>query len=179
MRHYDVLIAGGAVAGPVAAKFLAAAGLSVLLIEKDAVPRERGAEFRDRCLFKSLEERAGRGRSGSAHAVQFWNIEYNNMKLAGVYKTLGDGKDYWMAGTGYDRGIAARRGTAAIDEYAPLMTRLVAQTRANQAKGILAFSSNDEFLAHIRGSVVPAGTRMLAQMLFNRFRRAERQVMIP
>ena len=41
MREYDVFIAGGAIAGPVAAKFCAKRGLKTLLIEKDKVPREK------------------------------------------------------------------------------------------------------------------------------------------
>lgn len=41
MKEYDVLIAGGAVAGPVAAKFCAKHGLRTLLIEKARVPREK------------------------------------------------------------------------------------------------------------------------------------------
>lgn len=37
---------------------------------------------------------------------QFWNIEFNNMMFAWVYnKTLDDGKDYWVIGTGYDKDI--------------------------------------------------------------------------
>jgi flavin-dependent dehydrogenase len=37
---------------------------------------------------------------------QFWNIEFNNMMFAWVYnKTLNDGKDYWVVGTGYDKDI--------------------------------------------------------------------------
>jgi flavin-dependent dehydrogenase len=37
---------------------------------------------------------------------QFWNIEFNNMMFAWVYnKTLDDGKDYWVVGTGYDKDI--------------------------------------------------------------------------
>lgn len=40
---------------------------------------------------------------------QFWNIEFNNMMFAWVYnKTLNDGKDYWVVGTGYDKDIYAR-----------------------------------------------------------------------
>lgn len=233
MKEFDVFIAGGAVAGPVAAKFCAAAGLRTLLIEKDAVPREKpcsgiqfpyferiigdriprkrlcnndlyrvemylpdgsrittpgkfpmlnfmrdtfdewlcllaegyGAEFRDSCRFRGMkmtesgaviqlagsngtEEvtakyvidatgmrpvirrliRAGTGyRSGSSGAslnyyftadgdldkntlYQFWNIDFNNMMFAWVYnKTLADGRDYWVAGTGYDRGIQERQ----------------------------------------------------------------------
>ena len=41
MNEYDVFIAGGAVAGPVAAKFCAKQGLRTLLVEKDRVPREK------------------------------------------------------------------------------------------------------------------------------------------
>ena len=41
MKEYDVFIAGGAVAGPVAAKFCAKQGLKTLLIEKDRLPREK------------------------------------------------------------------------------------------------------------------------------------------
>lgn len=41
MKEYDVFIAGGAVAGPVAAKFCAIQGLKTLLIEKAKVPREK------------------------------------------------------------------------------------------------------------------------------------------
>jgi len=37
---------------------------------------------------------------------QFWDIEFNNMMFAWVYnKTLDDGKDYWVVGTGYDKDI--------------------------------------------------------------------------
>ena len=40
---------------------------------------------------------------------QFWNIEYNNAMFAWVYnKTLKDGHDYWVVGTGYDRDIYQR-----------------------------------------------------------------------
>ena len=40
---------------------------------------------------------------------QFWNIEYNNMMFAWVYnKTLNDGNDYWVVGTGYDKDIHQR-----------------------------------------------------------------------
>ena len=41
MKEYDVFIAGGAVAGPVAAKFCAKRGLKTLLVEKGKVPREK------------------------------------------------------------------------------------------------------------------------------------------
>jgi flavin-dependent dehydrogenase len=41
MQEYDVLIAGGAIAGPVAAKFCARQGLTTLLIEKAQVPRDK------------------------------------------------------------------------------------------------------------------------------------------
>jgi flavin-dependent dehydrogenase len=37
---------------------------------------------------------------------QFWNIDFNNMMFAWVYnKTLHDGNDYWVIGTGYDKDI--------------------------------------------------------------------------
>jgi len=40
---------------------------------------------------------------------QFWDIEYNNMMFAWVYnKTLDDGVDYWVVGTGYDKDIYKR-----------------------------------------------------------------------
>jgi len=40
---------------------------------------------------------------------QFWNIDYNNMMFAWVYnKTLRDGKDYWVVGTGYDKDVVTR-----------------------------------------------------------------------
>ena len=227
MKEYDVFIAGGAVAGPVAAKFCAKQGLRTLLIEKARVPREKpcsgiqfpyfekiigdkiprdrlcnneltkvemhfpngkvvsskfpmlnfmrdtfdewlcrlaesyGAEFRDGCRFKDFEETENgtivfletdqgieqikadyiidatgmrpairrklrkekgfqEGSSGAAlnyyftadgdlehdKLYQFWNIEFNNMMFAWVYnKTLNDGKDYWVVGTGYDKDI--------------------------------------------------------------------------
>ena len=41
MKDYDVVIVGGAVAGPVAAKFCALQHLKTLLIEKAKVPREK------------------------------------------------------------------------------------------------------------------------------------------
>ena len=230
MKEYDVFIAGGAVAGPVAAKFCAIQNLSTLLVERAKVPREKpcsgiqfpyferiigehippdrlcnnklskvemhfpngkvmsakfpmlnfmrdtfdewlchlaqkyGAEFRDSCCFKDFEEtdngivihletdegveviktkyvidatgmrpairrklRKAEGfQNGSTGAAlnyyftadgnlesdklyQFWDIEYNNMMFAWVYnKTLNDGNDYWVVGTGYDRDINQR-----------------------------------------------------------------------
>jgi len=230
MKEYDVFIAGGAIAGPVAAKFCAKQNLKTLLIEKDKVPREKpcsgiqfpyfekiigdaipasrlcnnalskvemrfpngkmissnfpmlnfmrdtfdewlcilaqdyGAEFRDGCRFKDFEEtddgiivhletekstetiktkyiidatgmrpvirrklRKDNGfKKGSTGAAlnyyftadgnlepdklyQFWNIDYNNMMFAWVYnKTLNDGKDYWVVGTGYDKDVIMR-----------------------------------------------------------------------
>ncbi|MBM4464446.1 MAG: NAD(P)/FAD-dependent oxidoreductase [Chloroflexi bacterium] len=41
MPEYDVFIAGGAIAGPVAAKFCAKQGLKTLLVEKAKVPRDK------------------------------------------------------------------------------------------------------------------------------------------
>ena len=41
MKEYDVFIAGGAIAGPVAAKYCAKLGLKTLLVEKYQVPREK------------------------------------------------------------------------------------------------------------------------------------------
>jgi len=230
MKEYDVFIAGGAVAGPVAAKFCAKQGLKTLLVEKARVPREKpcsgiqfpyfekiigdlipkdrlcnhvlsrtemhfpngrvitgnfpmlnfmrdtfdewlcilaqsyGAEFRGGCSFKDFDEtdngiiahlETGNGvekiktkyvidatgmrpvirrklrkdggfQKGSTGAAlnyyftadgnlerdklyQFWDIEYNNMMFAWVYnKTLSDGKDYWVVGTGYDKDIYKR-----------------------------------------------------------------------
>jgi len=230
MKEYDVFVAGGAVAGPVAAKFCAIQNLSTLLVERAKVPREKpcsgiqfpyfekiigehipsdrlcnnklskiemhlpngkvvsakfpmlnfmrdtfdewlchlaqsyGAEFRDSCCFKDFEEidngivihletdegveviktkyvidatgmrpairrklRKAEGfQNGSTGATlnyyftadgnlesdklyQFWDIEYNNMMFAWVYnKTLNDGNDYWVVGTGYDRDINQR-----------------------------------------------------------------------
>ena len=230
MKDCDVFIAGGAVAGPVAAKFCAKQGLKTLLVEKDRVPREKpcsgiqfpyfekiigdpiprdrlcnnvlsktemhlpngrvisadfpmlnfmrdvfdewlcilaqdyGAEFRDGCRFIGLtelddgievhlrtdsgdetvtaryvidatgmrpvirrqlrkDEGFERGSTGAAlnyyftadgnlepdKLYQFWNIEFNNMMFAWVYnKTLDDGNDYWVVGTGYDRDVIAR-----------------------------------------------------------------------
>jgi len=230
MKEYDVFIAGGAIAGPVAAKFCAKQNLKTLLIEKEKLPREKpcsgiqfpyfekiigdkiptnrlcnntlskvemrfpngkmlssnflminfmrdtfdewlcilaqdyGAEFRDGCSFKDFEEiddsiivhletEKGRetiktkyvidatgmrpvirrklkkedgfqkGSTGAAlnyyftangnlesdKLYQFWNIYYNNMMFAWVYnKTLRDGKDYWVVGTGYDKDVVVR-----------------------------------------------------------------------
>lgn len=230
MKEYDVFIAGGAVAGPVAAKFCAKQGLRTLLVEKARVPREKpcsgiqfpyfekiigepipkdrlcnnvlsktemhfpngrvitgnfpmlnfmrdtfdewlcilaqsyGAEFRDGCSFTGFDETDNgiiihletengiekiktkyvidatgmrpvvrrklrkdsgfqKGSTGAAlnyyftaegnlerdKLYQFWDIEYNNMMFAWVYnKTLSDGKDYWVVGTGYDKDIYIR-----------------------------------------------------------------------
>jgi len=230
MKEYDVFIAGGAIAGPVAAKFCAKQNLKTLLVEKAKVPREKscsgiqfpyfekiigdriprdrlcnnvlskvemhfpngkvissnfpmlnfmrdtfdewlcilaqnyGAEFRDSCSFKDFDEtddgiivhlvtengpetiktkyvidatgmrpvirrklkKGGGFQKGSTGAAlnyyftangnlepdklyQFWDIEYNNMMFAWVYnKTLDDGKDYWVVGTGYDKDIYMR-----------------------------------------------------------------------
>jgi len=230
MKEYDVFIAGGAIAGPVAAKFCAQQELRTLLVEKHKTPREKpcsgiqfpyfekiigdpiptdrlcnnilskieihipngrsinsdfpminfmrdvfdewlcilaqdyGAEFQDACKYESFQE-TGSGilirikgengpetiktkyvidatgmrpiirqqlrpedgfQSGSSGAAlnyyftadgdletdklyQFWDIEFNNMMFAWVYnKTLADGKDYWVVGTGYDQDVVQR-----------------------------------------------------------------------
>jgi flavin-dependent dehydrogenase len=44
MKEYDVFIAGGAVAGPVAAKFCAMQNLNTLLIERSKVPGKNLAQ---------------------------------------------------------------------------------------------------------------------------------------
>jgi flavin-dependent dehydrogenase len=230
MTEYDVFIVGGAIAGPVAAKFCAKQGLKTLLVEKDKLPREKacsgiqfhymekiigdpiprerlcnntltrvemhqpkgkiingkfpmlnfmrdvfdewlcllaqsyGAELRDGCKFKGFDETDSgilihlesdegpetirakyvidasglrpvirrklkgdegfqEGSSGAAmnyyfsadgdlepdKLYQFWDIEFNNMMFAWIYnKTLNDGKDYWVVGTGYDKDITMR-----------------------------------------------------------------------
>ena len=41
LKEYDVFIAGGAIAGPVAAKFCARQGLKTLLVERARLPREK------------------------------------------------------------------------------------------------------------------------------------------
>jgi flavin-dependent dehydrogenase len=41
MKHYDVIVAGGGIAGSVAAKYAALGGLRTLLIERDKTPREK------------------------------------------------------------------------------------------------------------------------------------------
>ena len=41
MKEYDVVIVGGAIAGPVAAKFCAQYNLKTLLVEQFKVPREK------------------------------------------------------------------------------------------------------------------------------------------
>lgn len=49
------------------------------------------------------------GKLEANKLYQFWDIEYNNMMFAWVYnKTLKDGKDYWVVGTGYDKDIYMR-----------------------------------------------------------------------
>ena len=49
------------------------------------------------------------GNLESDKLYQFWNIEYNNSMFAWVYnKTLDDGNDYWVIGTGYDYDIHRR-----------------------------------------------------------------------
>ncbi|MCJ7635086.1 NAD(P)/FAD-dependent oxidoreductase [Candidatus Bathyarchaeota archaeon] len=230
MKEYDVFVAGGAVAGPVTAKFCAMQNLHTLLVEREKAPREKpcsgiqfpyfekiigehmpsdrlcnnmlskvemhlpngkvisarfpmlnfmrdtfdewlcrlaqsyGAEFMDSCCFKDFEEtdngtiihlvtdegveaikakyvvdatgmrpvirrklrKADGFQNGSTGVAlnyyftadgtlesdrlyQFWDIEYNNMMFAWVYnKTLNDGKDYWVVGTGYDKDIYQR-----------------------------------------------------------------------
>ena len=357
MQEYDVFVAGGAVAGPVAAKFCAMQGLETLLVEKAQVPREKpcsgiqfphfpngrvmsskfpmlnfmrdtfdewlcrlaqsyGAEFRDGCRFKDFEETDNgiiirletdkgvemikakyvidatgmrpvirrklgkedgfqKGSTGAAlnyyftadgnlepdKLYQFWDIEYNNMMFAWVYnKTLNDGNDYWVVGTGYDKdiyerldmffdhikelyhlenvnivkkegyssslsfadeeriwlgernflmvgdaaglidltrgvgmdaaalsgrlaakaiGISRKSGKPVIDVYSRLMRNLANQTRKNQQRGILSFETNKDLQEYLDRGMLKMGLNMFAQTLFNRYRSAEHQVMIP
>lgn len=43
---------------------------------------------------------------------QFWNLDWNNAMFAWIYtKTLDDGKDYWVVGTGYNNDDINKRQT--------------------------------------------------------------------
>jgi hypothetical protein len=56
---------------------------------------------------------------------------------------------------------------------------LVRQTRRNQERGILGFSSNEELQSHLDRSMLSMGLNMFVQGLLNRARSGERQVMLP
>jgi hypothetical protein len=56
---------------------------------------------------------------------------------------------------------------------------IVGQTRRNQQRGILAFTTNEELQTHLDRGLLKMGAKMLPQSLTNRFRSGERQVMLP
>jgi len=59
------------------------------------------------------------------------------------------------------------------------MKNLVGQTRKNQQEGILSFETNEELQAYLDQGMLKMGLNITVQRLLNRFRPAERQVMIP
>jgi flavin-dependent dehydrogenase len=76
-------------------------------------------------------------------------------------------------------GMAERSGKPVTDIYSRLMKHLVAQTRKNQQAGILSFSSNEELQEYLDKGMLKMGLKMSVQGLLNRFRSADKQVMLP
>ncbi len=71
MKEYDVFVAGGAVAGPVAAKFCAKQNLKTLLVKQAKVPREKpcsGIQF-------PYSEKDNRGSGAARQAVQQYPVQ--------------------------------------------------------------------------------------------------------
>ena len=66
-----------------------------------------------------------------------------------------------------------------IEVYTRLMKRLVDQTRRNQQRGITTFKTNEMLQEYLDKSLLKMGLNMLLQSLLNRWRSAERQVMLP
>jgi len=76
-------------------------------------------------------------------------------------------------------GLAEKNGKPVADIYARLMRKLVNQTRKNQLTGILSFKSNDELHVYLDKGMLKIGANMFLQRLLNKFRSAEKQIMLP
>ena len=59
------------------------------------------------------------------------------------------------------------------------MKKLVGQTKMNQQRGVTIFKNNEMLQEHLDKSMMKMGLNMLLQNLLNKFRSAERQVLIP
>ncbi|MHA2296514.1 MAG: NAD(P)/FAD-dependent oxidoreductase [Candidatus Hodarchaeales archaeon] len=196
------------------------------------------------------------GSLDSNMLYMFWNLDYNNMMFAWIYKK----SDLWCIGTGYDkdarkhlnmfldyakekyslkikeivktegysssidfnnetrvwlgekrilmvgdaaglidlsRGVgmdsaalsgriaakaiieAKRKEKDALEVYTRLMKRLVDQTRKNQDKGINIFKSNEELQNYLDKNMTRMGIAMVVQSFLNKFRSAEKMILLP
>lgn len=186
---------------------------------------------------------------------QYWNLDFNNMMFAWIYKK----SDLWVVGTGYDVGIAERaknffefvkekyhvegeivkkegysstiefsgenrvwlgegrilmvgdaaglvdlyrgvgmdaaalsgrfaakaivkaekQGKDALELYTKLMKRIVKQTMKNQDKGINRFKTNEELQKYMNLGAIKMGLGMFFYNFVNKFRKAEKQVLLP
>jgi flavin-dependent dehydrogenase len=75
--------------------------------------------------------------------------------------------------------LARKHREPVIEVYTRLMKRLVDQTRRNQQRGITTFKTNEMLQEYLDKSLMKMGLNMLLQSLLNRWRSAERQVLLP
>ncbi len=67
----------------------------------------------------------------------------------------------------------------AFELYKTLMKKIVNQTVDNTGKGIHNLKDNDELMAYLKKSMINMGMGMMFQNLFNKFRSAEKQTLLP
>ena len=67
----------------------------------------------------------------------------------------------------------------AFEIYKKLMRKTVKQTVKNTGKGIHNVKDNDELMAYLKKSMFKMGVNMMIQNLFNKFRSAEKQTLLP
>lgn len=75
--------------------------------------------------------------------------------------------------------LAAQERKPVIEIYSRLMKTLVDQTRKNQQRGVASCATNDELQTYLLTGLGKMGLHLKLQKLLNRFRSAERQVMLP
>jgi len=108
MKEYDVFIAGGGVAGSVAAKYLAKGGLKVLFIEKYRTPRKKACSGIQFMYFeKIIQEKIPKGRL-CTNPLTKMHMEFpDGSKLGAPFKMLNfmrDTFDEWLNNVAVDNG---------------------------------------------------------------------------
>ena len=115
MKQYDVVIVGGAIAGSVAARFLAEKGIKTLLVESSRVPREKPCSaIQFKYFEKIIGKKIPKDRLCTNPLTKIY-IEWPNGKTYNMsFKMLNftrDVFDYWLNEIAMETGAEFRDGT--------------------------------------------------------------------
>ena len=119
MKEYDVFIAGGGVAGSVAAKYLAKGGLKVLFVEKYRTPRRKACSGIQFMYFeKIIGEKIPLGRVCTNPLTKMEMHFPDGSKLGAPFKMLNfmrDTFDDWLNNVAVDNGAEFIDETEIVD----------------------------------------------------------------